>query len=250
MSQARIFALRTTVVEIKKLEPCLQNIFLFQKDGQVIAKDDQTRDEQVRALADFFGALLNRAENVDALTDLSLAGSKSTLNVCCIGDLYAGTVFSRETDQKTVKALTKITLPTIIKLVDQIAPITQLPVSQELPQENSTPQPVQDSVSLPKVPVNQFIVEKIGGLLTPQDTVRVDSITVEGWFNLYSNQEIREVNLESISGKITRCKFKSNKNQKQLSGTILVPEKIMSALKVGRGELVMVAPVVELEAQM
>jgi hypothetical protein len=104
--------------------------------------------------------------------------------------------------------------------------------------------------NLPKVPVNQFIVEKIGGLLTPQDTVRVDSITVEGWFNLYRNQEIREVNLESISGKTTRCKFKPNKNQKQLSGTILVPEKIMTALQVGRGELVMVAPVVELEAKM
>jgi hypothetical protein len=132
LSQAYIFALRNAVVEIKKLEPCLQSIFLFQKDGQVIAKDDQTRDEQVRALTGFFGALQNRAENVDALTDFSLAGAESTLNICSVGDLYAGTVFSRETDPKTVKALTKIALPTIIKLVDQFAPANQsLPIHKK-----------------------------------------------------------------------------------------------------------------------
>jgi hypothetical protein len=92
-------------------------------------------------------------------------------------------------------------------------------------------------------------VEKIGGLLTPQDTVRIDSKTAEGWLNLYGDQKIREVNLESISGKTARCKFKPNKDQKQLSGTILVPEKIMSSLKIGRGELVMVAPVVDMEVK-
>jgi hypothetical protein len=243
MSQAQIFALRTAVVEIKKLEPHLQSIFLFQKDGQVIAKDDQTRAEQVRALASFFGTLVNRAENVDALTDFSLAGSKSTLNLCCIGELYAGTVFSRETDQKTVEALTKITLPTIIKMVNQMTPT--------IIQEETVPsKPLQNSnVNPPRVPVNQFIVEKISGFLTSQDTVCIDQKIVENWINLYADREIREVNLESISGKTTRCKFKPNKNPKQLSGTILVPEKILAEMKIGKGELVMVAPVVDLETQ-
>jgi hypothetical protein len=244
-----IFALKNGLEEIKKVEPCLEKIFLFQKDGNIIAQDNKMGLDEVKALTVFFGELMARAENIDTLENLTIEGKDTTLNVSCIGDLYAGSVFSKETDERTVKALTKIVIPTIIKLVDYIAPVSQsLPVDNETTQiPLETPKLSKDYL-LPKPPVNQFIVEKVGGLLAPSDTVRIDCKITDGWLNLYGEREIREVNLESIGGKTVRCKFKPNKDSKQCNGTIQVPEKIMASLKIGRGELVMVKPVIALEA--
>jgi hypothetical protein len=249
MSQPYVFALRNALEEIKKAEPCVQKIFLFQKDGEVIAKDDTIGLDEVKALTGFFGELMQRAENIDAIETLTIEGAGTTLNICSIGDLYAGSVFSRETDERTVKALTKIVIPTIIKLVDHIAPLTQtLPTHQEKAEKPKETPKLNKDFMLPKAPVNQFIVEKMGGLLAPSDTVRIDCKITDGWLEMYGEKEIHEVNLESINGKTTRCKFKPNKDSKQCNGTIQVPEKIMASLKIGRGELVMVKPVVELEA--
>jgi hypothetical protein len=255
MSQPYVFALKNALEEIKKVEPCVQKIFLFQKDGEVIAKDDKMGFEEVKALAVFFVELMQRAENIDAIENLTIEGSDTTMNICCVDDLYVGSVFSRETDERTIKALTKIVIPTIIKLVDHIAPVTQtlqapeekveITHKVEIPKE--TPKLSNDFL-LPKPPVNQFIAEKMGGLLAPSDIVRIDCKITEGWCEMYGDREIHAVDLESVNGKTTRCRFKPNKDSKQCNGTIQIPEKIMTSLKIGRGELVMVKPVVELEA--
>jgi hypothetical protein len=251
MSQPYVFALKNGLEEIKKVEPCLQKIFLFQKDGNVVAQDSQIGVEEVKALTGFFVELMQRAENIDAIETLTIEGKDTTLNITLIGDLYAGSVYSRKTDERTVKALTKIVIPTIIKIVDHLSPVTQNLTepkqTEQIQIPKQTPALSKDYL-LPKPPVNQFIVEKLGGLLAPSDTVRIDCRITDGWLNLFGEREIREVNLESISGKTTRCKFKPNKDSKQYSGTILVPEKIMATLKIGRGELVMVKPVLELDA--
>jgi len=69
----------------------------------------------------------------------------------------------------------------------------------------------------------------MGGLLAPSNTVRIDCKITDGWLEMYGDKEIHEVNLESINGKTTRCKFKPNKDSKQCNGTIQVPEKIMAS---------------------
>jgi hypothetical protein len=255
MSQPYVFALKNALEEIKKVEPCVQKIFLFQKDGEVIAKDNMVGFEEVKALTGFFVELTQRAENIDVIENLTIEGKETTLNICCVGELYVGSVFSRETDERTVKALTKIVIPTIIKLVDLIAPVTQtLAPSEEkveITQKVEIPEEAprfSDDFLLPKPPVNQFLAEKMGGFHPPSDIVRIDCKIIDGWFEMYANREINEVDLESTNGNSARCKFKPNKDSKKCNGTIQIPEKIMASLKISRGDLVMVKPVMELEA--
>ena len=99
---------------------------------------------------------------------------------------------------------------------------------------------------LPEPPVTQLIVEHLGGLLVPSDTVRVDEEVIEQWKELYGDMKIEEVEVEALNGKTTRCKFRQIKKSKDAGrGLIKMPEKIQVALETTQGELVTVKPVVE-----
>ncbi|MCW4047158.1 MAG: hypothetical protein NWE99_06310 [Candidatus Bathyarchaeota archaeon] len=110
--------------------------------------------------------------------------------------------------------------------------------SQETEEENG--------LQIPEPPVTQLIVENLGGLLVPSDTVRIDNALIAQWNDLYGDKEIEEVDIEALNGKTTRCKFKNIKDSKyQGKGIIQIPEKLQITLEATKGELVMVKPVVE-----
>ena len=99
---------------------------------------------------------------------------------------------------------------------------------------------------LPKPPVNQFMVEKIGGILVQGDTVRIDSGIITKWSDLYDGKKITMVDIEALDGKKTTCKFKAIKEVKaNTKGIIQIPEKILQTLQTEKGKLVMVKPVIE-----
>ena len=99
---------------------------------------------------------------------------------------------------------------------------------------------------LPEPPVTQLIVEHLGGLLVPSDTVRVDEEVIKQWKELYGDKKIEEVEVEALNGKTTHCKFRQIKKSKDAGrGLIKMPEKIQLALETTQGELVTVKPIVE-----
>ncbi len=99
---------------------------------------------------------------------------------------------------------------------------------------------------LPKTPINQFMVEKISGILVPVDTVRIDGEVIAGWSDLYEGKQFTMVIIEALDGKKTTCKFKAIKETKNSAkGIIQIPEKILQTLQTEKGKLVMVKPVIE-----
>jgi hypothetical protein len=115
----------------------------------------------------------------------------------------------------------------------------------EPPIEQITPK-INTETILPQPPVNQFIVEKISGLLFTPDIVRIDNTVVSGWNELYDNRKITEVHIQTLKGKAVKCRFKPIKDQKiDGKGIIQIPERILLALETAKGELVMVKPFIE-----
>ena len=113
------------------------------------------------------------------------------------------------------------------------------PVVEEEPE-------IDDEPLLPDPPVTQLIVENLGGLLVPSDTVRVDQEVITRWNELYGDNEIKEVEVEALNGKTIRCKFKNIKKSKDIGkGIVKMPEKIQLTLETQQGELVTVKPVIE-----
>jgi predicted regulator of Ras-like GTPase activity (Roadblock/LC7/MglB family) len=118
----------------------------------------------------------------------------------------------------------------------------------EIPIEEGQPQEIEEENGLliPDPPVTQLIIEDLGGLLVPSDTIRVDYALISQWNDLYGDRKLEEVDLEALNGKTTRCKFKNIKDSKYSGkGIIQMPEKIQKTLETAKGELVMVKPVVE-----
>jgi hypothetical protein len=105
---------------------------------------------------------------------------------------------------------------------------------------------IDDEPLLPDPPVTQLIVENLGGLLVPSDTVRVDQEVITRWSELYGDNKIKEVEVEALNGKTIRCKFKNIKKSKDTGkGIVKMPEKIQLTLETQQGELVTVKPVIE-----
>lgn len=118
---------------------------------------------------------------------------------------------------------------------------TELDKEKEQEEKEASCEPL-----LPEPPVSQLIIENLGGFLVPSDTVRVDTQVFTQWKELYSDNTIKEVEVEALNGKTTRCKVKPIKKSKDAGkGNIKMPEKIQLTLEVEAGELVIVKPVVE-----
>lgn len=266
MTEAYSTALQTIIDEFKNISPEITNTFIFKKNGEVIASNEATSEEQIKKLIAAFNATADQAEIIGSIETLTIQGANSQLNITSMNNRYLATVSSRAADQKIVKTLTRVLVPTVVKLVDQIAPelsdnelpqttkLEDKPVEEiVLPVEETThnEQTADTSASLssepvlPEPPVNQFMVEKIGGFLVPTDTVRVDSEVIVKWTSLYGYKKITRVHIETLEGKKGICKFKPIENEnRNAKGIIQIPLRILQALRISGGELVKVKPVI------
>ena len=266
MTEAYSNPLQTVLDEFKTLSPETSNVLIFKNNGQTIANTQATNEDQTKKLIVNFGNISAQAQSIGGIECLTIQTGGSQLNITAMGNLYLTTVSSRKANQEIVKSLTQVVVPTIAHFVDLLEssqsenPIqktiqlqdlsieeTALPLEEEKPNIEPIPEPQPTfEPFLPKTPVNQFMVEKIGGILVQADTVRIDGEILAKWSDLYEGKTITMVDIEALDGKKTTCKFKAIKEAKANSkGIIQIPEKILQTLQIEKGKLVMVKPVIE-----
>jgi hypothetical protein len=272
---AHVFAVQSTLNEIKRAIPDVSNIFLFNKNGEITAKDNDTDPSIAGHAAEILNALTKKADVIGGLESITFYGSHRRMNISCMDDYHLATAASKESDQKYTETLARISLSTILRLIDslqlvtdqeQTAPATEpefptkLTEAEETSSENQVrqsepaepeheikqPEPeLEYEPSLTEVSATQFIVEHIGGLLVPPDTVRIDNALMLKWKELYGDKKISEVEVETLGGQTTRCKVKPIKDSKlEGKGLIQIPVKIQTQLETSQGELVMAKPVI------
>jgi len=241
-NEAHAFVLKNILNEIKTVCPYISTTFIF-KNGKILAKDENTSEETINSTVDAFDAITERANAIGGLKSVAFHGTKGRVSIACINDSYLTTIASNEADEKYVNTLTRVWAPTVLKLIEKFRPASI--ENNTLTTEQLEPE-VNPELLLPEPPVNQLIVENLGGLLIPSDTVRIDSAVIAQWKNLYADKKIEKVDVETLNGKTTRCKFKPIKgSEHEGKGIIQIPEKIQLTLQTTKGELVMVKPVVE-----
>jgi hypothetical protein len=267
VTQANINTLQTIIGEFKNICPELTNTFIFKETGEIVACNENTTEDQSKKTVDIFNAISLKAAVMGRIETLSYQGANKQLEITSINDHYLADVHSRGADEKIIKSLTVI-VGAALKPLESIG----LEVSEEeLPQtaepeqefvEDDVP-PSQEQIfddpisevqatfnsepSLPVPTANQFMVEKIGGLLVASDTVRIDSGIIAKWRNLYGNKQITQIYIETLEGKTATCKFKPVKEaNNNAQGIIQIPERILQTLQSGKGKLVIVKPVITL----
>jgi hypothetical protein len=266
VAEASSKPLQTVIDEFKNISPELSKAFIFKKDGENIASsEDSIAQDRAKKIAAAFEDILNQAGVIDGIEILTIQGISSRIDITSANNSYLATVSSRAADEKMIRALNCVIVPTIIRLLDQIAapatsnqPSLEI-VDPEVRQVEEAVQPPEPPViqqfpvapeassqkDYPKPPVNQFLVEKIGGLLVASDMVRVDADVVAKWSDLYGNMEILQVNVETLEGKSVLCRFRPiRESDGKAKGVIQIPERIIQTLGTSEGRLVMVKPVV------
>jgi hypothetical protein len=265
VTEAHSNALQTIIDEFKNISPETTNALIFKNNGQTIANTQATTEDQAKQLITNFNNIAQKAETIGGIENLTIQAADSQLNITAMNNIYLATVSSRAANQEIVRSLTHVMVPTVVKLVDQIA---SMPASSQPPESIQTEQtsieeiilPAEEKPNiepipepqppfepfLPKTPITQFMVEKIGGLLVPADTVRIDGEVIAKWSDIYEGKQITMVGIEALDGKKTTCKFKAIREAKSnAKGIIQIPEKILQTLQTEKGELVMVKPVIE-----
>jgi predicted regulator of Ras-like GTPase activity (Roadblock/LC7/MglB family) len=279
-SEVYAFALKNTLDEIQKACPDIKNAFVLGQNCTIIAHDDNTTEETLTRAVEILNEMLQNTDKIGGVDDLTIQGINGRVNVSRMEEVYLVTVTSRKADLKYINTVTRVLFPTVLRLLDKLesGPIRvnppeiqdsemRLEVEHEkiAPEQSAEPaepkQPEEEAKTAEKEEekheestekiaaepyANQFIVEDMKGLLSPSDTVRIDSMVIEKWNELYENRKIEAADVETFGGKTVRSKVKPIKDGKlEGQGKVQIPGKMQLVLDIKKGELVRVKPVVE-----
>lgn len=261
-------ALKSTLNEIKNVCPDISHSFIFGEGAIVITQDDETNQSSAIKAANTLNELITEAENIGGIKSITIQTEKNRVNLTATNDFYSTTIADKTVDRKYVTTLNQILIPTVIRLVDELNKEAPTNIILDTEQPEPTPetaenekktkkkQPKEEIVSIdeelepelffPEPTATQFIIENAGGLLIATDTVHIDNAVVLQWKDTYENKKITAVDIETLTGRTTRCKYKPIKGKKHNGkGIIKIPKKIQLTIQAQEGELVMVKPVVE-----
>lgn len=275
-------ALQNALTEIRNICPDVHTSFLFDKDGSIIAGDNGTQEYNLEKTVNSMEGIFEKAETVGGLETLVIYGNRGKVHISCVNDMYLALVASEKADMTYIQTVSRVLIPTVIKLLDSItstpfkpAPpkssqfspfLLQKEQEMKLEEDEALVEPEEEMmkpIAKPTIKTeepepeeketldevsNQLIVDTLGGLLVRGDTVEVDPHVLEEWTQTYGDVDIREVEIESFNGNSTQCKVKPIKDSKlEGKGLIRIPEKVCQALEVKKGELVKVSPLIEEE---
>ncbi len=273
------FALKNALAELKNTCPDVSNTFIFTDNGELLAKDEDTSEENAARAANAIKSLSKRADVLGGFESALFYNPANQMNVFHLNDYFLTIISSEAPEKKDSAKIGRILIPTVLKLAEKIREFPQEKTikikkaeaaeersphvkktnkelaAQEAETVEIEPQDEIDAetdietdldASLPDPPVTQFMVENVGGLLAPPDTVRIDNTMLQQWKDLYGERTINEVDVETLNGQTVRCKFKPIKDSKHDGkGIIQLPQKIQHLLQTSKGELVVVKPVIK-----
>ncbi len=120
-NQVYASALTNTLQEIQNVCPEVSRNFIF-KDREIMAKDKNTDEETVTQTMDAFNKITESANIIGGLEAITIQGVEGKVNIAAIKDFHLTTVSSKKADEKYINTLTRVLIPIVIKLVDEIKP--------------------------------------------------------------------------------------------------------------------------------
>jgi len=151
-------ALKSTLQEIQNACPDVTNTFIF-KDGEILAKTKNTdKATAIQTIIDF-NAMTERADILGGLEAVTVQGTEGKVNIAAMNDFNLTTVSSKQADEKYVNTLTRVLIPIVIKLVEEIQ--SALPETNTNDEATPTlePEPVEEEVT--EEVVDEFEPEEV-----------------------------------------------------------------------------------------
>jgi len=251
-AEACTLALKNTLNEIRNVCPDIQHAFIFKENGELLAEDENTTEDAGNNAQEAFRALTERAAVAGGVDSVTFRCADAKVHIIRFDDLFVTTVSSNDADEKTVSNLTRVMIPTTLRLVKNISP-TQKNQSKETPMKPE-PKIFEPQFTDTEIQASEFTVENLtgfGGFLNDPDIAYVDSALLVQWKETYGTKLIKQISIEAPSTrKSMQCKFRPFKDTKyENKGIVQLPEKIQTDLRIVRGTLVLIKPVFEAKTQ-
>lgn len=240
-------ALRDALDEILKVCPDIRNIFLFNKEGDIEAGDTETSEVAMFRAVTALRYILESSESAE-IENITVEGTDGKITLYCFGKHYLVTITTEHADTKYIGLVTRVLIPTVLRIVERLSPTPTIETEQEQAIEETTTAeqaetetqpleeppsqiftpPPEESVETPHAEEPQIVeelvtvketlqerpqavqlmVESISGLFTPADTVRIANEILTEWENTSGRKPIENVEIETFDGKTTQCKVK------------------------------------------
>jgi len=215
-------ALKTALTEINNICADVSRSFIFAKDRVIASGDPEPDEETMKKTIDSFQSVAEKADTIGSLKAFYVNGKKGKVILSGVNDMYLALAASENADTTYLHSVTRVIIPTVLKLLETITPTPPTPLQSE--------------------PSKQLIVDTLSGFFVG-DSVQIDTELLEEWAKLLNQKSISEVEIESAEGEATQCKAKEiNDSKLKGKGMIRIPEKVCKTLEVKKGELVKVKP--------
>lgn len=208
--------LQTVVDEYSNLSPQTTNVFFFRKDGETIAANQTTTEDQTKQAIANFSDFAAKTNLLGSLESLTINGVSEQLIISKIDDLHLATISSKKANPKVLSSLNHVLIPTIVRLINQQNfdeckevpptlqtlpeedPVKEAVLSQEEPKTESDPEPERPmELLLPK----QLMMERIRGILLDQQSAgthqEIQEETTQEFQNLSEEDNLVEEQVSS-----------------------------------------------------
>ena len=186
-------ALKNTIGEIKNICPEVSETFVF-KDSDIIAKTDSLSEKTLNQAVLAFNSIEKEAKTVCGLKSMRIEGKKGKINLTSMEKFNFATVLTNKADEKYVNTLTRVLVPTVIKLVDNI----QLNLPKIEVENKTLPEPVKETPR-PVEKISDFLNEPIVELIEIPASEKVqiaEEIQNTDFLKIESQDETPKIELE------------------------------------------------------
>ena len=135
--EAHSTALKNALAEIRNICPDIQTSFLFDKEGTIIAGDNESAEMPSEKTMSAMEGIFDKTETIGGLEALVINGDNGRVHISCANDMYFAIVTSKNADMTYVQTVSRVLIPTVIKLLDNIATPTA-PTQLKLPSSKSS----------------------------------------------------------------------------------------------------------------
>ncbi len=216
-------ALKSTLQEIQNACPDVTSTFIF-KNGKILSQENTNEENAIQTVA-AYDTIAERTDIIDGLENITIQSAEGKVNITAINDIHLATVSSNEADEKYVNTLTRILIPIVIKLVEQIQPVSKdnetIIIDQSEPEEDTAEETVVETEE-----TSDEIAEDIENY-QPNET-EIETVTTE--LDEETEEAEPEVNYEPLLPEppVTQLIIENLKGFRVPSDTVRVDEEVIT----------------------
>jgi predicted regulator of Ras-like GTPase activity (Roadblock/LC7/MglB family) len=115
-------ALQNALNEMRNACPDIQHAFIFKETGEIVAGDAETPQKVIVRVLDAFNGIFSRAKAIGGIEAVTLKCGGGTVALHSFGEHHLVMITSATADLNYINTLTRVLIPTVLKLLEKISP--------------------------------------------------------------------------------------------------------------------------------